>query len=330
MTLRHVASNRGLTLLEMLVVLVLLVTLATVAIQSSTGLVDQGRYKAGTRTLTAAELAVVGLDGEREPDGTRRVSGFVADIGRLPVVSLDGDGDPAAGELLEKPSALTAFGLKAAPTITYTGPGPTGLVVEDDGFPIAAGWRGPYLRLPVGASVVRDGWGSKLDLLDAVGAAYGAGDVGKTIHAVRSNGSDAAVGSSTSDPYEEDTEVVFTRGSVDRVSATISGTVSVSDGAGGVSAPLSGDVVVVLLFGPDPTSGGVMATHVGGTTTGPIDGSAAIVAAPWSFSLPSTVGPRALRAYVYRTSTSTLYTGPLVRLVLVAGGQVRDLTVEVP
>ena len=73
------------TLVELLVVLAILALLTTVAVTSTDVLLSQGRYDATTRTLTGIQEAVLGLDHGRQPDGTTIVSGFVADMGRLPV-----------------------------------------------------------------------------------------------------------------------------------------------------------------------------------------------------------------------------------------------------
>src|SRR5580704_13949574 len=78
-------GRRGLTLVELLVVLVILVILATVAIQSTENLVAQARYESTQRTLDNIQNAVLGPRSQMDSDGTRAVTGFVADMGRLPV-----------------------------------------------------------------------------------------------------------------------------------------------------------------------------------------------------------------------------------------------------
>ena len=79
-------SERGLTLVEMLVVLAILVALTTVAVNSTEGVVDQGRYDATGNTLDGVRDAVLGREGLKGPDDRPFITGFVADMGRLPVV----------------------------------------------------------------------------------------------------------------------------------------------------------------------------------------------------------------------------------------------------
>src|SRR4051812_47329304 len=79
--------RRAFTLVELLVVLFILVILSAIAVQSLEGVQDQTRYEATQRGIQNIQDAIVGPASQRQPDGTLMVSGFVADIGRLPLAS---------------------------------------------------------------------------------------------------------------------------------------------------------------------------------------------------------------------------------------------------
>src|SRR5437763_3727153 len=83
----------GLTLVELLVVLVILAILTTIAVQSTEKVVEQARYEATQRTLQNIQNAILSPPNQRTPDGSLLITGFVADMGRLPQPVADG-GDP--------------------------------------------------------------------------------------------------------------------------------------------------------------------------------------------------------------------------------------------
>src|SRR5947209_18975108 len=105
------AARRGLTLVELLVVLLILAILTTVAITATSGLVDQARYDATQRTLQNTQDAIIGPAGQREPDGTPLITGFVSDVGRLPV-TVGNDPFTQLQELWANPNMLDPFGVK--------------------------------------------------------------------------------------------------------------------------------------------------------------------------------------------------------------------------
>src|SRR5439155_11783854 len=80
------ATRRGLTLVEMVVVLLILSLLTVAAVQSLSPVADQARYEATSHTLTQLNESMLGADGLRQSDGTPLVSGFVADVGRVPIL----------------------------------------------------------------------------------------------------------------------------------------------------------------------------------------------------------------------------------------------------
>src|SRR4051794_8927785 len=107
-------QRHGMTLVELLVVLTILAVLAAVATTATDVFIDQGRYDANARLLTNIQEAVLGPDNARQPDGTLLVSGFLADVGRLPQAVT---ADPSTGlaELWSNPAALAPFAVRPAP-----------------------------------------------------------------------------------------------------------------------------------------------------------------------------------------------------------------------
>lgn len=147
--------SQGLTLLELLVVLAILSALGTVMIVQTTGLTDEARYQQTVRTLEDLRVAVIGRQPVGAEDPTAVPPGFVSDMGRLPQADADltlaelWDPDPfVAADLLYRPRTVAGL---------------------DDELEILCGWRGPYFRLPIGTSVLRDGWGGPFILTDSAG-----------------------------------------------------------------------------------------------------------------------------------------------------------------
>ncbi len=143
---------RGLTLLELLIVLVIITVLGTVVITNSATLADQARVEQTTRTLDALRAAIIGRPVGPGEDPTSVGAGFIADIGRLPkVVQIDVD-----GETLLVPEELWS---RVADSVTLPA---YGLDLDgadgDTTLKMGAGWRGPYVLLPSGGRVLRDGW----------------------------------------------------------------------------------------------------------------------------------------------------------------------------
>ena len=120
----------ALTLIELLVVLLILVIMTTIAVQSTDNLVTQSRYDATQRTLQNIQNAIVGPAGQREPDGTPLITGFVADTGRLPVATLDVTGSLTLSELWSNPNGIAPFGMQQA-------------VAPDTDVNLLCGWRRP-------------------------------------------------------------------------------------------------------------------------------------------------------------------------------------------
>jgi hypothetical protein len=142
----------------MLVVLAVLATLTIVAVESLAPVASQARYDATLKTLGDLRSAVVGPPST--VDSTQIVSGFVADVGRVPL---------SLAELLPLGDAIHPVSDSALqPLYTswqepWAANVPSGTVAD---VTLASGWKGPYLATPVGQaaeSVVNDGWGRPLN-----------------------------------------------------------------------------------------------------------------------------------------------------------------------
>lgn len=158
--MRNDARERGLTLLELVVVLAILGTLGTVMITQTAGLTGEARYEQTVRTLDQVQDALIGRQPAPGEDPTAVAPGFVADIGRLPLAG----GDLNLAELWDREASAT-------PPTEFSVQALTGL---DNDLSLACGWRGPYIRLPVGADELNDGWGRAFDLFDDAGNAVAA------------------------------------------------------------------------------------------------------------------------------------------------------------
>lgn len=159
----------GFTLLELLVVLVILTILTVVAVHTVDGLQDQTRFEATQRGLREVEEAVLGPANVRQPDGSLLITGFVADMGRLP-------SNPS--ELWLKPDDALVFKKRTVGTVE-----------------LFAGWRGPYLKMPVGGTLL-DGWGKPFVITTTSWrvSSFGADNVDDSI-------------STTANPYDADLSV---------------------------------------------------------------------------------------------------------------------------
>jgi prepilin-type N-terminal cleavage/methylation domain-containing protein len=155
------AERRGLTLLELLVVLVILSIVATVAVNSLQPRVESTRFEQTRNLLGRIRTATIGADSARQTDGTPLISGFVADIGRLPKITSRPPGRADNGqelsELWEQESALA----RNFPFRFRSGPQSP---VDYSQIQIPCGWRGPYLQLPMGSRQLRDGWGKPFEI----------------------------------------------------------------------------------------------------------------------------------------------------------------------
>ncbi|NOU41071.1 MAG: type II secretion system protein [Methylotenera sp.] len=173
--------QQGFTLLEMLLVIALMGMLALSATALVDNLDEQERFETTRTRLQQIKTAIIG-DTSRTLNGEPMISGFVADMGRLPA---------NIEELVELPSAGNEWG---EDVLDYQGVSDVKIVK----ISLYGGSRGPYLDvLPSsGTSAVRafrDGWGNP----DEVGKASDFGwnvSAVSPVFSIQSYGSDAALG----------------------------------------------------------------------------------------------------------------------------------------
>ncbi|MFK7765793.1 MAG: Tfp pilus assembly protein FimT/FimU [Mariniblastus sp.] len=155
-------DRNGLTLLELMVVLVILAIVATVAIQSLQPQIDNQRFQASTRLLGEIKTATLGPIQKYQVDGTPLISGFLCDVGRLPMANAPGFdvAQPTVlGELWDTESQLAdQFPFQFRP-----GPAQP---IDYSSVRLPCGWKGPYLQLPLGAKTLSDAWGQPPEILE--------------------------------------------------------------------------------------------------------------------------------------------------------------------
>ncbi|MGE3536618.1 MAG: prepilin-type N-terminal cleavage/methylation domain-containing protein [Candidatus Tectimicrobiota bacterium] len=267
---------RGLTLVELTVVLAILVILAAVAVRSTEGLLDQTRYEATQQALQNIEDAILGPANQRNTNGSPLITGFVADIGRLPVaVAVGSPAITQPGELVTA-NGLTLFGFYTASL--------------DPEVMLPGGWRGPYVRLPIGSNELRDGWGNNLVLLKADGSAAA---VTEQVSIIRSLGVNNSVGGSN---YDADLSTTIEQTINPIQPARHLAFVSLNITPGTPAVP--GNNVVVRLYGPVNGNIQPLAQQVYSSALGPQSG--VLTAVP--------IGQRALRAYQTSENPLTLNT----------------------
>lgn len=150
--------QRGLTLVELTVTLLILTVLATIAIRSTNDLGFQVRYEQTKERLEMIRHAILG-NPRLIINGQQAISGFVADMGRLP---------ENLRELLQRYNCAEPIG---AGPVNCTTPGSPEWVSSSNslihpGTSLRYGWNGPYLNIssnPDEYDAFSDGWGRTSD-----------------------------------------------------------------------------------------------------------------------------------------------------------------------
>lgn len=137
---RASGARRAFSLLEMLIVLAILAALTTVAVQSLEPLEQQARFESTQRTLNEIRG---GLLTTGAVNGANSISGFVADMGRLPDVS--------SPQAFYNDLAL-GTNLPAYQAVNFITP-------EGGNMQLPCGWRGPYVKSLASGDRFVDGWG---------------------------------------------------------------------------------------------------------------------------------------------------------------------------
>ena len=326
--------NAGFSLLELLIVLAILAIVTALAVRSLDGVESQRRYESAQRGLEEIEFAVLGSPDDRAADGTRTVSGFVADMGRLPRTS--GAVDLELRELWENPG--TAFDVRAA--LVANG---VPLADEDPQVLVPGGWRGPYLRLPIGAATLLDAWGNPITSSsdtappnpDTTGYARlrDAGDnpiiaANQPVRIIRFLGANGRR-DTTDAAYDRDDAIVFTD---DKFRAALTGNVEVVKSDSSPADPLSdaqyqNKAITIRVFGPSPTNPAQISV-VSTTVTFSIN--------PVTFSIPlasgATIGSRIVRAYMHPVGTpatsATEKRSAVKHVTLRGSANLLDLTID--
>ena len=299
----------GFTLIELVVALAILAALTTVALRSVSGVQSQARYQQTTRTLDEIRSAIIGPANLRGSDGSALVTGFVADTGRLPNFLISGsdplgaNGDPL-NELLQS-NAMPAFRFFSSNTDPFVW--------------IGVGWKGPYLRLGVGPSFIRDGWGNSFHCYDASASGIPLSAPGNAIAQVSSWSADNIAdtnhgGTGDLNGYDADVSIPNSNSLANGgfvFNASFYGRVSMAAGSdgNGTSGPapnqtLSGTGVSVWVcyFGPNLASTPNPVIDVPVQVTDMVN---------WQYALSNpniTVGPRVLKAYVVNASVNNVAT----------------------
>ncbi len=258
--------ERGLTLIELLVVVVILATIAQTALVTADRLVDEERFTRTTAALESAEVAIFGRRNALDPSGRLWAEGFVADVGRLPIVRELVEGTPLSELWLRTSTTwspefeIHPFGLQIAS--------------GDPQVRLPCGWRGPYLQLGIGKSAWFDGWGAAPLALDESGEFA---QIGETVTRISSLGADGEDGG---EGYDEDLALEL-------------GSVGISRHLGAIPVrvvpdPNVGGQIVVRVFGPQNGKLVTLQQQVAATAGG---ADAQFVFA----DIP--IGPRVVRAY---------------------------------
>ncbi|WP_442497261.1 prepilin-type N-terminal cleavage/methylation domain-containing protein [Methylobacter sp. sgz302048] len=162
---------QGFTLIEMTVVLLLITLLASVAIRETNSLSFQVRYEQTQERLERIREAILG-NPRQIINGQQAVSGFVADMGRLPgsikeliqLSSYCSDATKLTKADCENTPDAVWFGRKSYGFCNLNFPNETQCLANSGSWThlFYGGWNGPYLNIsgnPADSDAFTDGWG---------------------------------------------------------------------------------------------------------------------------------------------------------------------------
>jgi type II secretory pathway pseudopilin PulG len=147
---KKITKHTGFTLLELVLVLFLLTLMASATLFLTENVDSQAKYDETKRRMEIIRQAIVG-DPTRRLNGQTEISGFAADMGRLP---------ECIAELLRQRNCADSADLPAWQADPTTG--------------IFSGWRGPYIRISPesnGDFHFRDGFANS-DASDALNSGW--------------------------------------------------------------------------------------------------------------------------------------------------------------
>ena len=138
-------KKHGFTLVELVVVLAVIAILTHLAVRELSHLRDAKLTKAADAQLETIRTSVFTPSGKRHiaQVADEEATGFLADMGRLPRL-VD---DMTLGELWTMPTNALPYAVRPA-TAENLVPGLSSLA--NTSVYVPTGWRGPYLRLPIG------------------------------------------------------------------------------------------------------------------------------------------------------------------------------------
>lgn len=323
----------GFTLLELVIVIVILAVITTIATREIGRVQDQQRFETTQRTLSSVQEAIAGTTPYKAYDEDSLKNCFVADMGRMPKAILSDNGtELGLSELWVKTHDLAPYDVRQA--IETNG---VALADADPDIWIGSGWRGPYIRLPLGAKKLRDSWGRLIanQLPSGFSVLFNKSGLpvatNEEIFAIVNLGANGALGTNGAD-YDHDMMLAF-------------GTVHVPTGFDGeinsqpTDAGLAGivevyvngtnvvikppDKLVIKAFGPDPENSGKIKVCTHKIT----DVGASV---HWNIPVTEgmTIGPRVIRAYYTDGTSGFEYVSAIKRLTLRSGINHVDLTVD--
>ena len=157
-------NNRGFTLLELAVVLGIIVVITHLAVREAGKWRSSQLHAIADKGLSEIKEAILGSDFERDAEGARIRTGFLADMGRLPQSVTNAEGRLTLSELWTRPAADDAYAVRSAVASNLV----TGADAADaDGeVQVPGGWHGPYLRIPFGKTRLLDAWGNAYETPD--------------------------------------------------------------------------------------------------------------------------------------------------------------------
>ena len=167
--------NKGFTLIELMMGLTIMAVVGTVMLKSMSGLQDQSRYNQTVERVNQIKQAIVNV---QTINGVPVVTGFVADMGRLPMCLeelLDGTCPETSSWINSNflGNCLTNGTPPSSTTTTYstcTTSTPAGKwtpATPSTSNNITSGWNGPYIQTsndPTTNYAFSDGWGNTVNI----------------------------------------------------------------------------------------------------------------------------------------------------------------------
>lgn len=276
-------NSQGFTLVELAVVLGIIVILTHLAVREAGQWRTAQLHTLADRGLAEIKEAVLGDDFERDTEGVRTRTGFLADMGRLPQAATNAQGRLTLAELWAPPSPNTPYAARPATAANLTsGSDPAD---ADEDVLIPCGWRGPYLRLPFGRTRLLDAWGNAYETPDdahTTARLRTADDdaitsAGTPVVIVRHLGADGAPDTLTAPASPEDADTTLNlfecHGAAGLTNCSLTVTVNAYDSDGNpASGSYSGTVRVYSPYGAQVTVGKAPFTLKAGTAHATVTG----------------------------------------------------------